>query len=272
MTLNLKSLKATSTYKPPRVVIYGTSGIGKSTLACQFPKAVAMDIEGGLDGIHIAKVRVASYADALQLIKELYTQEHDFKTLVIDSIDWMEGLVHKETADIYGTEQNKKYKSIEDIPYGKGYARAEPVWDEFLGALTALRDHNGMAIILVAHSKLEKFSDPSSATYDRYTIDLHTKAAAKVYEWADAVLFASKQVYVSSEDVGFNKTKKRGVAGNRVLFTEDRPSAIAKNRYSMPEELPLSFDELVKYLPIKMEDDQLELPTPTEKPTTVKGN
>jgi hypothetical protein len=62
------------------------------------------------------------------------------------------------------------------------------------------------------------------------------------------------------------------VAGNRVLFTEDRPSAIAKNRYSMPEELPLSFDELVKYLPIKMEDDQLELPTPTEKPTTVKGN
>jgi hypothetical protein len=270
MTINLKELKPIKKYDPPKVVIYGTSGIGKTTLACQFPSPIVMDVEGGLDGIEVARVAVKTYAEMLKLIRELVTQDHDFQTLVIDSIDWAESLVHTETSIVYGKEDssNKRYNNIEDIPYGKGYLRAESIWDEFLGALSYLREKKKMAIVLVAHSRLEKFSDPSTATYDRYTLDLHSRAASRVNEWADAVLFANRQVYIKEENIGFNNKKSRGIAGDRILITNERASCLAKNRYNMPDELPLDFKELVKYLPLLKREDE----TQPQLPTLDEGN
>lgn len=270
MTINLKELKPIKKYDPPKVVIYGTSGIGKTTLACQFPNPIVMDVEGGLDGIEVARVAVKTYADMLNLIRELATQEHDFQAIVVDSIDWAESLVHTETAIVYGKDEasSRRYKNIEDIPYGKGYLRAESIWDELLGALSYLCEKRRMSVVLVAHSRLEKFSDPSTATYDRYGLDLHVRAASRINEWADAVLFANRQVYTKEESIGFNKTKTRGVAGDRVLITNERASCLAKNRYSMPDELPLDFKELAKYLPLPKREDE----TQPQLPTLDEGN
>src|SRR5262249_41553433 len=112
--------------------------------------------------------------------------------------------------------------------------------------LNRLRIERGMVVLCIAHAKVEKFEDPEAAAYDRYSPRLNKHACGLVCEWADAVLFATRKIRVQSEDAGFNR--KRGVAfargkegGERVIRTIGGPSCVAKNRYSLPEELPLSW-------------------------------
>ena len=107
-----------------------------------------------------------------------------------------------------------------------------------------------MCVILLAHAKVEKFEDPESVAYDRYSPRLHKHAAALVTEWCDAVLFATRKFRTESEDAGFNRTRSIAVAlgaegGERILRCVGGPSCVAKNRYSLPAELPLSWETLM---------------------------
>ena len=108
----------------------------------------------------------------------------------------------------------------------------------------------GMAVICIAHAKIEKFEDPESSAYDRYLPRLHKHAAALVCEWSDAVLFATRKFRTQSEDAGFNR--KRTIAhaigrdgGERILRCVGGPSCVAKNRYGISDELPLSWAAFV---------------------------
>lgn len=110
-----------------------------------------------------------------------------------------------------------------------------------------------MVILMIAHSKVERFEDPESSPYDRYSPRLHKHAAALVSEWADAVLFATRKIRTQSEDAGFNR--KRTIAhaigkdgGDRVLRCVGGPSCVAKNRYGIIEELPLSWPAFITTL------------------------
>jgi hypothetical protein len=103
-----------------------------------------------------------------------------------------------------------------------------------------------MVTILIAHSKIERFEDPESSPYDRYSPRLHKHAAALITEWCDAVLFATAKIRTATEDTGFGK--KRTIAhalgkdgGERVLRCVGGPSCVAKNRYGLVGELPLSW-------------------------------
>jgi hypothetical protein len=116
-----------------------------------------------------------------------------------------------------------------------------------------LRNTRGMVVLLIAHAKVEKFEDPEASPYDRYSPRLHKHAAALVSEWCDAVLFATRKFRTQTEDAGFNR--KRTIAhaigkdgGEHVLRTVGGPSCVAKNRYGITEELPLSWTAFVAAL------------------------
>ena len=143
--------------------------------------------------------------------------------------------------------------SIEQVAggYSKGYTLALTFWREIIEHLNALRNGRGMVVLLIAHSKIERFEDPESSPYDRYSPRLHKLAAALVSEWCDAVLFATRKIRTHSEDAGFNR--KRTIAhaigkggGERILRTVGGPSCVAKNRYGITEELPLSWAAFVQ--------------------------
>ena len=145
--------------------------------------------------------------------------------------------------------------SIEKVDggYAKGYTHALTYWREIVGHLNALRNARGMVILLIAHSKVERFEDPESSPYDRYGPRMHKHVAALLSEWADAVLFATRKIRTQSEDAGFGR--KRTVAnaigkdgGERILRCVGGPSCIAKNRYGIVEELPLSWAAFVTAL------------------------
>ena len=228
---------------PPRLVIYGTEGIGKSTTAAQAPKPVFIPTEDGLSQIDCASFPLArSYREVIDALAALYQEEHDYQTVVLDSLDWLERLIWDEVC------RQHDVKSIEkaDGGYAKGYTHALTQWREVLSGLDGLRNDRRMAVILLAHAKVEKFEDPESSAYDRYSPRLHKHAAALVTEWCDAVLFATRKFRTESEDAGFNRTRSIAVAlgtdgGERVLKCVGGPSCVAKNRYSLPVELPLSW-------------------------------
>ena len=235
---------------PPRIMIYGTPGVGKSTTAARAPNAAFVSTEDGLSQIDCHRFPlVTSYQDVIDTLQALGDEPHDYQTAVIDTIDWLETIIHKTVSKEHGDVPIEKI----DGGYGRGYAYVNKRWSEIQDALTYLRNERNMMIILVAHAKVERFEDPEAAAYDRYSPNLHKAAAATLCQWCDAVLFATRKMRTSEEKGAFGKT--RAIAkpigadgGDRILRCIGGPACVAKNRYDLPAELPLNWDVLASYL------------------------
>lgn len=239
----IESIQKRQKNRPRRIMVYGVQGIGKSTFGAMAESPIFIQTEDGLGDIDADRFPLAkAYHDVVKAIESLYTSEHDYRTVVIDSLDWLERLIWSEVCRIKGVD------SIEDIGFGKGYGFALAQWREVLEGLDALRADRGMQVILVAHSTVERFNSPETEPYDRYAPRLHRTASALIQEWCDEVLFAGYRVHVKKTDEGFGKKHVQGVGqGERVLRTTERPSHVAKNRLGLPDELPLDWNEYAKH-------------------------
>lgn len=235
-------------HSPPRLLMYGTEGIGKSTTAAQAPKPIFIPTEDGLDQIDCDSFPLAErFADVTNAITALLREQHDYQTVVIDSCDWLERLIWDQLCEQYGASSIEKV----DGGYARGYTHALTQWRQVLNGLSELRARRGMCVILLAHAKVEKFEDPENAAYDRYSPRLHKHANALITEWVDAVLFATRKIITKTEDAGFgrDRTIAAGLGrdgGERVLRTVGSPSCVAKNRFALPAELPLSWSALMQ--------------------------
>jgi len=229
---------------PRRVMLYGTHGIGKSTFASRAPKPIFIQTEDGLGEIDCDKFPLtATFDQAMQALSELYTEKHAFRTVVVDSLDWLERQIWAEVC------RKRNVESIEDIGYAKGYSFALTQWREFLEGLTALRNDKGMMIVLIAHSRIERFENPETESYDRYVPRLHRLASQVLQEWCDEVLFATFKVYTKQTDEGFDRKRSQGIGtGERIMRTVERPAHVAKNRLALPEEMPLDWDAYAHHL------------------------
>jgi hypothetical protein len=245
MAISLASLNRVSAPKPPRILIHGVHGVGKSTFAAGASDPVFILTEDGLGTLDVPHFPLArTFDEVMQALASLYSEEHGFRTLVVDSVDWLEPLVHARVCKDQG------WGSIEDAGYGKGYVAAVDLWRQYLEGLNALRDDKGMAIVQIAHTDIKRFDSPESEPYDRYIIKLHSKASALLQEHSDIVLFANYRVSTIKSDVGFNKKVTRALgSGERLLHTAERPAFLAKNRYALPETLPMSWAALTEAMP-----------------------
>lgn len=244
MAISLASLKKTGTARPPRIVLYGTHGIGKSTFAAQAPDPVFIQTEEGLDAVSATAFPLCqSFDDILECIGVLAGESHDFQTVVLDSADWAEQLIQKRVA------QDNNVKTIDAIGYGRGYKAAADYWRQLLDGFDHLRSDKNMQVILLAHSQVRRFDDPLADPYDRYQLDLHHGSASLVSEWCDIMMFANQQYSTVKSDVGFNQKVTRAVgSGNRVLYTQERPGWQAKSRWPLPDTLPLDYSKFAEAL------------------------
>ncbi len=227
--------------KPPRIMIYGAEGVGKSTFAASAPDPVFIQTEDGLSEIDTAKFPLAaSYDEVVEQLEAVRDGEHEFKTLCVDSLDWLERLVWDRVCRDWGV------KSIEkaDGGFGKGYGYALTYWREIVDLLNEIRSKRRMAVILVAHSKVERFEDPEHPAYDRYQPRLHKSANALICDWADAILFATKRMRVDSQTGRAAPVGADG--GERIIRTNGSPAFNAKNRYSLPNEIALSWNAFLE--------------------------
>ena len=236
--------------RPPRLLIYGIEGIGKSTLAAGAPAPIFVPTEDGLDQIDCASFPLVDDLPEFEAnLAALLTEDHDYSTVVIDSVDWLERLIWDALCKHYRVESIEKV----DGGYAKGYTHALTPWRRILNTLDDLRLKRGMCVILLAHAKVEKFEDPEHSPYDRYSPRLHKHATAVITEWSDGVLFATRRIITQSEDAGFNRTRTTAAGlgrdgGERILRCVGSPACVAKNRYAMPAELPLSWDAVMTSL------------------------
>lgn len=222
---------------PRRTLMYGVHGVGKSTFGSMAERPIFIQTEDGLGNIECERFPVAGkYADVIAALSELYTEAHEYRTVVIDSLDWLERLIWTDVCQKRGVE------SIEDIGYGKGYVFALTNWREVLAGLDALRNERGMHVVLIAHAQIERFANPETDTYDRYSPRLQKLASALVQEWCDEVLFATYRIHTKTTNEGFDRKRVQGIGtGERIIRTTERPAHVAKNRLNLPDEIPLDY-------------------------------
>lgn len=221
--------------------IAGSNGVGKTTWAASFPKVLVIDLEKGslhLDVKRIPADKVPTLEAFRSLIRELLDSKHDYQTVVIDSVESLEGLI------AVGVCLEGKVGSIElyDGGYGKGYTRTREIMREIMMDLQSLQTR-GITSILVAHTQIKTVTDPTNnQSYDRVIMRCNDKMAAVVRDLSDNVFYATYKVFTTEQK---GKTRAFG-DGQRVMLTQWRPGFDAKNRLELPLELPLSYDAFIE--------------------------
>lgn len=240
--------------KAVKGVIYGSEGIGKSTLASQFPDPLFLDLESGTNQLDVKRVsevtlhnnktnkdqesKLNNWYALKQAIRDVYNEPEVCKTLVIDTADAAEIFCNDYITHKHNIE------SIAQLDYGKGYQYLADEFQKLLDDLTVLNRDKGINIVFISHSHLKKFEQPEEfGAYDKYELKLDKRIAAKVKEWGDFVLFLNYKTEVVKADGKMGSTYK-GTGGKRVIYTTHSPVWDAKNRFGLDEELPLSYDSI----------------------------
>jgi len=234
-------IKKGPTAKPLRMMIVGVEGVGKSTAGAAMPNPVFLCGEDGLVGPQFAETAhftPATWSDVMQFIDELIADRHGFESVVIDTLDWLEPLLY---AHVVAAAKKPDIRNIEDFGYGRGYMVAQAEARLLLAKLDQL-NAAGMAVLILAHCQVRTFHNPAGEDYDRYEPKVNAKIAGLFREWCDAVLFAQFDQYTAKDG---NKVKAYG-GQNRVVHTVHSAAWDAKNRYGLPEILPLDMAAILE--------------------------
>lgn len=225
---------------PVRLCVYGPAGVGKSSFAAAAPSPLFFDFEGRTNHLDVARVRPQSWDEVLGYLRELYNAPGEFKTIVFDTLDHMEQLIHKYVCGKNGWE------TIEDPGFGKGYMPALLEWGRFLGACEALQS-KGLNTILLAHSQLSTVKNPAGDDYNVYALKLKggakTNASDLVREKVDLVGFAHFEDFAKKENAKDKLSKAKAITtGDRVLTFKHNPAFETKKGVPMADETKLSWD------------------------------
>lgn len=238
---------ANAEWKGQKIIVYGVQGIGKNTFAATFERPILIRTEDGAGNFDVPTFPklVETFDEMIMAFQALYDQEHNYKTIIMDTLDWLEPIINAhQIAQRPFTEKNVEVRHIEDYGFGKGYNMAAD-WHRFIiGWLDSFRVNKGMDVILLSHAEIKRHDPPDSDPYDRYQIKLHKTAASIWQEWADMVLFCNYKTHTKTADVGFNKEVTRGEGnGDREIYTEERPAFNAKNHWNLPPSIYIGKDQ-----------------------------
>lgn len=234
MPLTLASVTSGRRIAPLKVVLYAPEGAGKSTFASHAPSPIFLASEDGTDHLDVARFpKPETWAEVEGAVDALLNEPHEYRTLVVDTLDWLEPLLHKSTCKREG------WRTIEAAGYGKGEKAACEDWRAWLARLDVLRAKRGMHVLLLAHAQIKAFKNPDGEDFDRWQMKLEPKASATIREWAECVLFGAFKDVITKEKG--KRAKARGGAA-RIMYTERSANWDAKNRLSLPPSMPLDWE------------------------------
>lgn len=252
MPYTMKSVQNTmDKLVPPSIILYGVEKIGKSSFGAKMDNPIFIQTESGLNNINTSAFPVcetdtdengyvlqSGYSKVLECLTTLAMEEHKYKTVVIDSLDWLEPLIWDEVCKQTNTYPIEKV----DGGFGKGFAVALEKWRDYFKYLNYLREEKGMTVLQIAHSKIKETKSPDADIYDKFTIKLqdgkNVSAANTLFEYADIILFANYQINTVKEKIGKDMNRNRAIGGNiRYLYTEERPAFKAGNRYNFADKI-----------------------------------
>lgn len=230
---------------PSRLIFHGVEGIGKTSFAAQSPKPIFLMAKGetGLETLidcgrlgevpHLPEIQ--TWQETLDAIDWLTTADHEYKTLVLDTINGFERLCHEHVCrrDFNGDWGERGF-----VGYQRGFDTSLADWRELLNAIDRLRDAKRMSVIGLCHTKVANFKNPEGADYDRYVPDMHAKTWSLTLKWADHVLFANFFTIAEKEKGSISKAKGKG-GQDRVVYTVRHAAYDAKNRAGLPDQIEM---------------------------------
>jgi len=219
--------------------IQGTDGIGKSTFGAGSIDPIFIQAEDGLSFINAPRFPQAdTWAEMLEQVKSLVTEEHQYKTVVLDTTD-----AAAKLGEAYVCEQNG-WSSAADpkAGYGAFYVAEENAWVHLLSGLNVLHTQKGMNVILLSHVASKAYKDPELEPYDRWEMRCNKKVNSLIKDWVDFNLFANYETQLIKDG-----QKARGVSyGNRGLYTRFAAAYDAKSRLALPSKLEFSWNAFME--------------------------
>lgn len=263
---------------PNRWAFHGPPGIGKTSLLAYAQRPIFLMSRGEtglltlIDSGQLPPTshfpEVVDWTEFLDCIKALRTEEHQYRTLIIDTANGAERMMHEFVCqrDFGGDWGEHGFAG-----YQRGYEIALADWRMFLNLLDQLRKEKMMTIFLLLHTRIRTFRNPAGPDYDRYVPELHEKTWGLTKGWLDNICFANFEVLVKTGTKVTVDASKKGKAAEtteRILYTSsDNPTFDAKNRLGLPPEIELgeSAEEGWKALSDAIRATRKKEPEPAKK-------
>ena len=217
-------------------VIYGIEGIGKSTFAGKWAKPLFFDVERGSGQLEVDRVIPTNYTEFRAMLTEFDRSPGDYKTLVIDSCDWLEKQMIQNICQAANIDSIEKYER----GYGKGWTKLAEDWGKLLDELDRIRIKHGVNVLFIGHAKIKRYEPADDNGHDRYTLTMSDKTAELLKKWSDLTLFVKYDTYTVEEN---GKIKVKG-GNKRVMYSTFHPCWDAKNRYGLPDKMDLDFAKI----------------------------
>jgi hypothetical protein len=249
--MNLKDMVSKPADRPVIVTICGDSGMGKTSLAATFPNSIVMRAEDGLQAIPVdqrpdALPVIQKESDVWDQFTVLLKEEHNYKTLIVDSVTALERFFTQHVID----SDPKKPKSINQAlgGYGAGLSAVGALHQRVRKAAGLLNERKGMHVVFIAHADTETIELPDQDPYTRYSLRLGKKSMAPYVDDSDLVGFLKLETFTT----GDGERKKAISDGTRVLVTYATAANISKNRYGITEDLEVKKGQnpLVNYIEV----------------------
>ncbi len=254
--MDISQVSFASTDGPGRVAVYSDEGWGKTTLLCHFPRPIVVGAEQGIPrdlGFPVAMMNPITWVNVFDIVGSLTNDQHDYETLGFDTVDWLEPLIYRfilERDSKRQTEMNPKgrlLESIEDYGFGKGFIAAEEEFRKLISALDVLQHKRRMNVVMLLHSKVKTFKNPSGPDYDRWEPKTHERISRVIIEWAENVIFGYFEINASKNPddkerhkMAPDKARAKGFGdGTRLIGTQKNALYDAKNRVRLPAEMTL---------------------------------
>lgn len=210
----------------PKLMLYGLSGVGKSSLAAKLKKPIFLDFEGGLNylGVDRSEQYVdldAFYKDLVGLYREAEAGKREYDTIVIDSVDW---LVRKVVEKAAGIDKHNLTETLNrsNGGYGNGKQVLENQIRTMLLPLLVTLNKAGYGICLVAHAERKDLMDADGVDVERIAPKIDVNTMNTFVEWCDNVFYL------------------KNIDGERYLVLEGDGNVLAKNRLNLTGEVKLA--------------------------------
>lgn len=233
----LSRISAGAVERPHSLIVFGPPGVGKSTFAASAPEPLFLDVDDRTAHLDVKRLKVLSWEDILEAFRLVARGELPCKTLVLDTLDHAELLLHKHICEQQGVP------TIEDVGkgYGKGLVVALGEWRRLATGMEAIRTR-GVNLVLLAHAHVKLFKNPTGEDYERIELKLDKRAHNFLRERVDAVGYAGHDTVIVKDKADKAKAKATG----KTTLSFKPSAAVETKRFAKyPETCALSWEALV---------------------------